>query len=83
MFSRDEGHEVYVQHRLQEQGAELWRWLQDGAYIYVCGDAQPMANDADDALKEVAAAHGAMNAEQAAAYVPGLAKAGRYARDVY
>ena len=82
-FSRDQGHKVYVQHRLREQGAELWRWLQDGAYIYVCGDAQRMAKDVDDALKEVAAAHGAMNAEQATAYVSALAKAGRYARDVY
>ena len=39
-FSRDQGHKVYVQHRLREQGAELWRWLQEGAYLYVCGDAQ-------------------------------------------
>ena len=82
-FSRDQGHKVYVQHRLREQGLELWRWLQDGAYIYVCGDAQRMAKDVDDALREVAAAHGAMSAENAAAYVAGLAKAGRYARDVY
>jgi sulfite reductase (NADPH) flavoprotein alpha-component len=82
-FSRDQGRKVYVQHRIREQGAELWRWLQDGAYIYVCGDAQRMAKDVDEALKEVAAAHGAMNAEQAAEYVSALAKAGRYARDVY
>jgi len=82
-FSRDQGHKVYVQHRLQEHGIELWRWLQDGAYIYVCGDAQRMAKDVDDALREVAAAHGAMSAEKAAEYVAGLAKAGRYARDVY
>jgi sulfite reductase (NADPH) flavoprotein alpha-component len=82
-FSRDQGHKVYVQHRIREQGAELWRWLREGALIYVCGDAQRMAKDVDDALREVAATHGAMSAEDAAAYVAGLAKAGRYARDVY
>ena len=67
----------------REQGAELWRWLQDGAYIYVCGDAQRMAKDVNDALREVAAVHGAMSAADAAAYLSGLAQAGRYARDVY
>jgi sulfite reductase (NADPH) flavoprotein alpha-component len=82
-FSRDQGQKIYVQHRIREQGAALWRWLQDGAYIYVCGDAQRMAKDVDDALKAVAAEHGALSAEDAAAYVGGLAKAGRYARDVY
>ena len=64
-FSRDQGHKVYVQHRIEEQGAELWRWLQDGASIYVCGDAQRMAKDVDDALKVVVAKHGAMGAEEA------------------
>jgi sulfite reductase (NADPH) flavoprotein alpha-component len=82
-FSRDQGQKVYVQHRLREQGAELWRWLEEGAYVYVCGDAQRMAKDVDDALKGVVATHGAMGAEKAAEYVAGLAKAGRYARDVY
>ena len=82
-FSRDQGHKVYVQHRLREQGAELWRWFEEGAYIYVCGDAQRMAKDVDEALKGVVAEHGAMSAEKAAEYVARLAKAGRYARDVY
>ena len=82
-FSRDQGHKVYVQHRLREQGAELWRWFEEGAYIYVCGDAQRMAKDVDEALKGVVAERGAMSAEKAAEYVARLAKAGRYARDVY
>jgi sulfite reductase (NADPH) flavoprotein alpha-component len=82
-FSRDQGHKVYVQHRLREQGAELWRWFEEGAYIYVCGDAQRMAKDVDEALKGVVAEHGAMSTEKAAEYVARLAKAGRYARDVY
>jgi sulfite reductase (NADPH) flavoprotein alpha-component len=82
-FSRDQGHKVYVQHRMREQGAELWRWLGEGAAFYVCGEAQQMAKDVDDALKAIVAEHGAMSAERAAEYVAALAKAGRYCRDVY
>jgi sulfite reductase (NADPH) flavoprotein alpha-component len=82
-FSRDQGHKVYVQHRMREQGAELWRWLDGGAYFYVCGDAQRMAKDVDDALHEIAGERGGMGPERAAEYVAGLAKAGRYCRDVY
>jgi sulfite reductase (NADPH) flavoprotein alpha-component len=48
-FSRDKEHKVYVQHRMQENAAELWRWLDAGAYFYVCGDALKMAKDVDAA----------------------------------
>ena len=82
-FSRDQAQKVYVQQRMLEQGAELWRWLQAGAYFYVCGDAQRMAKDVDAALRAVVAEHGGMDAAQAAAYVEGLSKARRYRRDVY
>jgi sulfite reductase (NADPH) flavoprotein alpha-component len=82
-FSRDQRQKVYVQHRMREQGAELWRWLQDGAYLYVCGDAQRMAKDVDDALKEIATTHGGMSAAGAADHVARLAAVGRYCRDVY
>ena len=44
-FSRDQGEKVYVQHRILEKGDEVWRWLEQGAYIYVCGDATRMAKD--------------------------------------
>jgi sulfite reductase (NADPH) flavoprotein alpha-component len=82
-FSRDQAHKVYVQHRMREQGGELWRWLEEGAHVYVCGEAQRMAKDVDDALKDIIAERGGIGDERAGEYVAGLAKAGRYCRDVY
>ena len=82
-FSRDQPEKIYVQQRLLEQGAELWQWLEEGAFIYVCGDAQRMARDVDAALRQVVAVQGGMNDEAAAAWVEALGKAGRYRRDVY
>lgn len=82
-FSRDQAEKIYVQHRLLEQGAELWRWLQEGAHFYVCGDAARMARDVDAALRLVAQRHGAMSAEDAAAYIAKMVQGKRYLRDVY
>ncbi|NAZ76863.1 reductase, partial [Kineococcus sp. T13] len=82
-FSRDQPEKVYVQDRMRQHGAQLWRWLAEGAHLYVCGDAARMAADVDTALREVVAAHGAMGAEDAAAHVRALAAAKRYVRDVY
>ena len=82
-FSRDQAEKIYVQHRIREQGAELWRWLQDGAHIYVCGDATHMARDVDQALREVIADHGRLSAERAAEHLRDLAGEKRYVRDVY
>ncbi|MCU0126857.1 bifunctional nitrate reductase/sulfite reductase flavoprotein subunit alpha [Pseudomonas vlassakiae] len=79
-FSRDQAEKVYVQQRMLEQGAQLWQWLEAGAYFYVCGDAQRMAKDVDAALREVIAVHGGVDAD---AYVEALSKAKRYRRDVY
>jgi sulfite reductase (NADPH) flavoprotein alpha-component len=84
-FSRDQTHKVYVQDRMREHAAELWRWLQDGAYFYVCGDAKRMAKDVHQALIDIAAQHGGYSAEDAKHYVEKtLAKEqARYLRDVY
>jgi NADPH-dependent sulfite reductase flavoprotein alpha-component len=82
-FSRDQAEKIYVQQRMLEQGAQLWRWLEAGAYFYVCGDGQRMAKDVDAALRAVVAEHGGMDAAAASAYVEGLSKAKRYRRDVY
>ena len=82
-FSRDQAHKVYVQHRMREQGTELWRWIGEGAHLYVCGDAKRMAKDVDEALRAVVAEHGGMSAEQAGETVAALAREGRYCRDVY
>src|SRR4029077_15148868 len=59
-FSRDQEHKIYVQHRLLEHAAELWAWLEDGAHLYVCGDAQRMASDVDRGLGYILAKEGGM-----------------------
>nr|WP_260227644.1 molybdopterin-dependent oxidoreductase [Streptomyces sp. Je 1-79] len=82
-FSRDQRAKVYVQDRMREQGPQLWSWLQDGAHFYVCGDAARMAKDVDQALRDIAAAHGGLDEEGAALYVKQLAADKRYVRDVY
>jgi sulfite reductase (NADPH) flavoprotein alpha-component len=82
-FSRDQAAKVYVQHRLLENGAELYRWLEDGAHLYVCGDAERMAHDVHAALLEIVARHGGRSAEDAQEYVAELVAQKRYARDVY
>jgi sulfite reductase (NADPH) flavoprotein alpha-component len=82
-FSRDQAQKIYVQHRMLEQAAELYAWLEAGAHFYVCGDASRMAKDVDAALHTVIERAGGKTAEQAAAYVQALKSAKRYARDVY
>jgi sulfite reductase (NADPH) flavoprotein alpha-component len=82
-FSRDQSQKVYVQDRMRESGAELWRWLEAGGHFYVCGDAKRMAKDVEAALGEIVQTHGSRNAEQAAEYLEALRAAGRYQRDVY
>nr|WP_281390531.1 bifunctional nitrate reductase/sulfite reductase flavoprotein subunit alpha [Sphaerisporangium rubeum] len=82
-FSRDQRAKVYVQDRMREQGARLWSWLQDGAYLYVCGDATRMAKDVDRTLREIAHLHGGLTPEAADAYLRKLTADRRYARDVY
>ncbi len=82
-FSRDGASKTYVQHRLQENGAELWRWLQAGAHVYVCGDATRMAKDVHATLLAIAQHHGGLDRDAAADYFTGLERTARYARDVY
>jgi sulfite reductase (NADPH) flavoprotein alpha-component len=82
-FSRDQKDKIYVQNRMMENAAEIWKWLQDGAHFYVCGDARRMALDVDHALHAIAAQQGGMSPEQANEYVKSLSKAKRYQRDVY
>jgi sulfite reductase (NADPH) flavoprotein alpha-component len=82
-FSRDQDEKIYVQQRLREHGAELYRWLEAGAFIYVCGDAKNMAGDVETALVDVLTTHGALAAEDARNRLKELRRAGRYQRDVY
>lgn len=82
-FSRDQAEKIYVQQRLREQGRELWAWLQDGANIYVCGDADAMAHDVHEALIDIISEHGGLDAAAAADHLKQLQKDKRYQRDVY
>ncbi|EFU2867838.1 NADPH-dependent assimilatory sulfite reductase flavoprotein subunit [Salmonella enterica] len=82
-WSRDQKEKIYVQDKLREQGAELWRWINDGAHIYVCGDARRMAADVEKALLEVIAEFGGMDLEAADEFLSELRVERRYQRDVY
>lgn len=82
-FSRDQQQKIYVQHLMRNRGAQLWSWLQDGAQVYVCGTADPMAKDVDRALCEIAAEFGKLDPDAARDYVQSLSAEKRYHRDVY
>jgi sulfite reductase (NADPH) flavoprotein alpha-component len=82
-FSRDQSQKVYVQHQIRDAGRDVWSWLKDGAYLYVCGDAERMAPDVDAAIHALVAEHGGMSKEAAAEYVASLRTEKRYRRDVY
>lgn len=82
-FSRDQAEKIYVQNRMLENAAELWKRLEEGAHFYVCGDAKRMARDVDAALHQIIQTAGGRSVEDAAAYVQQLKTAKRYQRDVY
>jgi sulfite reductase (NADPH) flavoprotein alpha-component len=82
-FSRDQDHKVYVQDKMLEQAPRFWSWLQDGASIYVCGDAARMAKDVDATLHAIVAQQGNLDSEAATEYVQTLKDDHRYHRDVY
>jgi NADPH-dependent sulfite reductase flavoprotein alpha-component len=82
-FSRDQDKRVYVQHKMLDRGAQVWRWLEDGAHFYVCGDAGRMAKDVDDTLTKIIKSYGKMSDEAAHAYKRELVADKRYVRDVY
>lgn len=82
-FSRDQQSKIYVQHRLLENAAELWAWLAGGAHLYLCGDAQRLARDVEAGLAYIIARGGGMAAAAAKDYLAGLARDGRYQKDVY
>ncbi len=82
-FSRDQADRVYVQHKMLDYGADVWRWLDDGGHFYVCGDASRMAKDVDYALTSIIEKHGGMSHERAHEYKKELVAEKRYVRDVY
>ncbi|MEM6052556.1 NADPH-dependent assimilatory sulfite reductase flavoprotein subunit [Erwinia sp. P7711] len=82
-WSRDQQQKVYVQDKIRAKGAEVWRWIEQGAHIYVCGDANRMAKDVEQVLLEVVAEHGGMDLETADEFLSELRIERRYQRDVY
>ncbi|OLS40971.1 sulfite reductase subunit alpha [Bacillus sp. MRMR6] len=82
-FSRDTSQKVYVQHKMLENSKELFEWLENGAYFYVCGDKEYMAKDVNEALITVIENEGSLDRDAAEAYLKDLQKQGRYLRDVY
>jgi sulfite reductase (NADPH) flavoprotein alpha-component len=82
-FSRDEEKKTYVQHRMLENSYELYAWLEEGAYFYVCGDAERMAPDVHEALLTIIEKEGRVSREKAVEYMRGLQQGRRYQRDVY
>jgi sulfite reductase (NADPH) flavoprotein alpha-component len=82
-FSRDGEEKVYVQHRMLEQSKELYKWLEEGAVVYICGDEKNMAHDVHKTLIDVIAKEGGMSPEQAEEYLANMQQQKRYQRDVY
>ncbi|ORM73433.1 sulfite reductase [NADPH] flavoprotein, alpha-component [Pantoea wallisii] len=82
-WSRDQAEKIYVQDKIRAKGAEVWRWIQEGAHLYVCGDANRMAKDVEQALLDVVVEHGAMDRETADEFLSELRIERRYQRDVY
>ncbi len=82
-WSRDQAQKVYVQDKLREQGEEVWHWIEEGAHIYVCGDANHMARDVEQVLLEIISQYGNMDSESADEFLSELRVERRYQRDVY
>ncbi|MDR1255836.1 MAG: hypothetical protein LBJ94_02860 [Puniceicoccales bacterium] len=82
-FSRDQDYKIYVQDRMSEKRVELWQWMRGGASFYICGNAQRMAVDVENALKNIAATVGGISAAEVDGWLSNLKKAGRYQKDVY
>lgn len=82
-WSRDQAHKIYVQNLMEEAGAEIWQWLENGAAVYMCGDANRMAKDVEKALLSIIATHGNRTEDEAAEYLKNMKAAKRYQKDVY
>ena len=82
-FSRDQEQKIYVQDRLRENAAQVWQWLEQGAFFYVCGDMSRMAKEVELALLQIIEQQGNNTQAQAKDYLKQLKKQARYQRDVY
>ncbi|QCI25623.1 assimilatory sulfite reductase (NADPH) flavoprotein subunit [Buchnera aphidicola (Sitobion avenae)] len=82
-WSQDEEHKVYVQDRIRENGKEIWSWIEEGAQIYVCGNASNMAKDVEKTLLDIISENGSLNFEDACEFLNNLRLNKRYKRDIY
>lgn len=82
-FSRDQDEKIYVQHRLIENQKEVFSWLEEGAYFYLCGDMKSMAKDVNKTLLEIIKTQGGVSTEKAEEYVKKLKREKRFQQDVY
>jgi sulfite reductase (NADPH) flavoprotein alpha-component len=82
-FSRDQQWKIYVQHRILEHSRELWHWIRNGGYVYVCGAKDPMSRDVEQALMQVISRQGGKSESEALQYIEQLKEVGRYVKDVY
>ena len=82
-FSRDQKDKVYVQHKMMDASTEFFKWLEQGAYIYVCGDAKYMAKDVDNTLFQIVKKEGGFSNDQTKSYLDNFKRDKRYLRDVY
>jgi sulfite reductase (NADPH) flavoprotein alpha-component len=82
-FSRDQKSKLYVQHKMLEQAAALWNWIEEGSYIYICGAKAPMSTDVENTLLQIIERYGGKSVAEAQAYLDKLREEGRYLLDVY
>lgn len=82
-FSRDQEHKVYVQHKMLEHAADIYKWIEDGAVIYLCGAKGPMNNDVEAAIRQIVQQEKKCSTEEANHYFENLKKTGRYHKEVY
>jgi sulfite reductase (NADPH) flavoprotein alpha-component len=82
-FSRDQQEKVYVQHKLWQHREELVQWLDNGAYLYVCGAKAPMSIDVENMLAKILKDYKGITEERAVEYLTALKEEGRYQKDVY
>lgn len=82
-FSRDQKEKVYVQHKMLQQGEDLFKWIDSGAYLYICGTKVPMSIDVENSLLKIIRTHGNRSQEEAIQYLDDMKEDGRYLKDVY
>ena len=82
-FSRDQATKIYVQHKMLQHAKEWYEWLQNGAYVYICGAKEPMSVDVENTLLQIIERFGSKSTAQAIEYLNNLKEEGRFLKDVY